>query len=170
MKSKFKLILAAVAGLIVFVALVWIFRPVSENEKIERVLHEIAAACQAKNTSNVKEVLSEDFIVKPHDNREDVLIWLRRFFFQVRELEVALAHIGHENPDLPKDSQKARVIVVAKISGTIDGQKFQGFGSNGIDTVLVSLKKIEGLWKISAAEYVKLDSQDPAAALKYFQK
>ncbi len=168
MKDK-KVWLASGVLLIVAAVLVKVlFFPVSENERINNMLYEVASAFQAKKSSAVGEYLTDDFLAFPKRDKETVITYLKRFFFQVRDLKVEIELIKHEIDKLPVDAKKTRVIVIVKVTGTINKRQFQAFGGQGADTVVLEVKKIEGKWLISLVKY--LDTSDPARAFEQLFK
>jgi hypothetical protein len=168
MKDKRVWLALAVLLIVAAVLVKVIFFPVSENQRINNMLYEVAAALQDKSTSAVAEYLTDDFLAHPKRDKETVITYLKRFFFQVRDLKVEIELIKHEIDKLPKDAKKTRVIVIVKVTGTINKQKFQAFGGQGADTVVLEVEKIDGKWLISLLKY--LDTSDPGRAFEQLFK
>lgn len=142
-----------------------LFFPANENEKIEKMLQATASAFAEKKFKAVAEFLSDDFVAEPRADKEMAVMQMKGFFFQVRDLKASIELIKHENEKLPATATEARALVVVKVAGSIDGNKFQAFGQHGADAALLSLRRIDSEWRISRARY--LDASDP---LKAFQE
>lgn len=158
--------LVAVVLLAVIVKAVF-FKP-SENEKIEKMLHQLAERFAAKDFRGVAAFLTEDSIAEPGSDKETMVTHMKGFFFQVRDLSAKIELIKHENEKLPANASQARAIVVVKVTGTIDGNRFQAFGEQGADAAMIDLRKIEENWLISRARY--LDLKDPLQAMQQFKR
>ena len=161
MKKNYVIIAVSV---ILGVFLVWLFYPLTENQKIEMTLN---AAVQAFENKNSKEVLSyatDNLQLHGVGDKEEAIMHMKGFFFKVKELKASIEHLQHENTKLPKDAKEARVIIVVKVSGSIDGSKFQSFGNSGADALTLTMKKIKGEWKVASVKY--LNTKDPLKALQ----
>lgn len=166
--KKFLQILAGLAAIILVGLIVkLVFFKANENEKIEKMLHQLAERFVAKDFRGVAEFLTDDAVAEPGADKETMVMQMKGFFFQVRDLSASIELIKHENEKLPANASQARAIVVVKVSGTIDGNKFQAFGEHGADAALVNLRKVEEKWLISRARY--LDLKDPMQAMQQFK-
>ncbi|MEW6710727.1 MAG: hypothetical protein AB1403_12950 [Candidatus Riflebacteria bacterium] len=141
-----------------------LFFPPSENEKIERMLHQAAEDFAAKKLKSVSLLLSDDFSSLPKGDKEMAEMQMKAFFFQVRDLSASIEYLKHENEKLPSVATEARVLAVVKVSGTIDGARFQAFGSHGADAVVLTLRKQNEEWRVFRARY--LDTKDPMTAFR----
>ncbi|MGM0600407.1 MAG: hypothetical protein ACQETH_11410 [Candidatus Rifleibacteriota bacterium] len=136
----------------------------TEIEKIEQVIFDAAAAFQEKDFERVADFLTDDFIALRDRDKQSIIKDLKRYFFQVRNLEVSIEIIKHENEELKSDAQKAGAVVVAKVTGTINKRKFQALGGDGADTLLLHFLKIDESWKVNKARVI--DTNNPIEALK----
>jgi hypothetical protein len=147
----------------------WMIRtvvfPESEIRKMERVLKRAAAAIEAHKATTFAGFLTADFSADPHVDRESVVGQLKRFFLQVRDLGITIDAMRPEQGNVPKTATEARILVLVRVTGTIDGQKFQAFGSQGADALLVEMRKEQGSWLIARGKH--LDVTDP---VKVFQQ
>jgi len=168
MNSKIKTILV-IAGVIV---LGWVVSlvlfPMSETAKIEEVIRQTADALGEKSAKEIASYLTQDFNVEKFADRETTLNYLKAFFFNVRDLNVNIKYIKHENDRLPPTASEARVLGVVVITGTVDGQKFQAFSGQGADTGVLTMRKIDGNWLIHSAR--PLDATDPDKAFQQLAK
>jgi hypothetical protein len=168
MSSKIKIILA----LLVVIAVAWaarqLFFPMSEVEKIEKVIRQAAKAFENKSSKEVASYLTKDFNVEKFADRETTLDYLKAFFFSARDLTVTIKHIKHENDSLPHTASEARVLGIVVITGTVDGQKFQAFSGQGADTGILTMRKIDENWLIHSA--CPLDTTDPEKAFQQLKK
>jgi ketosteroid isomerase-like protein len=165
MTNKTKIIISSFIFFIVTGSIAWlIFFPASENEKIEKVIKDTVAAFADENSKEVLSFISEDFLIEPEIDLETASRQMKVFFFQVKELNASVEYFKHENEKLPKTASEARVLVVVKVSGIIDGEKFQAFGSHGADAVLLTMRKSKGDWQVARARYI--DTENPLDALK----
>lgn len=159
-KKNLLIIVAGLIAVIVGVIMIW---PVTENARIEKNLYKLIGLIEGKKATAVVEMLAENFSAPGFNRREEILQTLRGFFFQTRDLEIKVNYLKHENDKISRDAEEARLLVVAVVSGETSGQKFQGFGKGGVDTVLITFKKQQGEWLPASARYI--DVADPAAAL-----
>jgi len=159
--NKFNLIVAVVLVITVVVLYHLIFPP-TENSRIEKNLYRLIALIESKKAAAAVEMLDEKFSAPGLNSREEVLQVLRSFFFQSRNIKIKIEYLKHENDVISRNAEEARILVVGVVTGETSGQKFQGFGKNGIDTVLITFRRHNGDWRPSAARYIKMD--DPVAA------
>ncbi|MFZ5951110.1 MAG: hypothetical protein ACOYXC_10420 [Candidatus Rifleibacteriota bacterium] len=152
--------------LVIIFLLLWgakaLLFPLNENQKIERMLHQAAEDFAGKKLKAVSGILSDDFSGVPKGDREMAEMQMKAFFFQVRDLSASIEYLKHENEKLSSVATEARLLAVVKVSGTIDGAKFQAFGSHGADAVVLTLRRQKDDWKVFRARY--LDTKDPMAA------
>lgn len=166
MKKLLYIIIFIIIILVAWVVYPLIF-PLSENQKIEQELKSAISAFQDKNRQDVLDHTVKDLKFKPHVDIDEVIMQLKGFFFQVRELKVDIQHIIHENKKLPRNAKVANVIFIVKINGKIDGQEFQSFGKQGVDAMFLKMKKVEETWKVAEIEY--LDITNPQDAFKHLK-
>jgi hypothetical protein len=168
MNSKIKTVFAILALVIIgWVARMALF-PMSETDKIEKVIRQAADAFVARSSKDVASCLTQDFNVEKFADRETTLNYLKAFFFQARDLNVNIKYIKHENDRLPATASEARVLGVVVITGMADGQKFQAFSGQGADTGVLTMRKIDGNWLIHSAR--PLDAADPDKAFQQLAK
>ncbi|PKL48905.1 MAG: hypothetical protein CVV42_07890 [Candidatus Riflebacteria bacterium HGW-Riflebacteria-2] len=168
MVSKIKTILVIlVVAVSVWLVSIVLF-PINENDRIEKVVRQAAAAFEAKSSKEVASFLTKDFKVEKFADRETTLNYLKAFFFKVRDVKVNIKYLKHEIDRLPATASEARVLGVVVITGNVDGQKFQAFSGQGADTGVLTLRKVEGSWLISAAH--PLDTADPEKAFQQLAK
>ncbi|HAE37940.1 MAG TPA: hypothetical protein DCG57_04775 [Candidatus Riflebacteria bacterium] len=164
MKDKRIILIAvvvlALAGWVVRVA----FFPPDENQKIETVIRFAAAAFAEKNSKAVGDLLTKDFSVHHAADRDSTLDYLKMFFFKVKDLDVNVKYIKHEIDQLPALATEARVLVVAVVTGVVDGQKFQAFSGQGADTAILSMRKEADRWLVFSAR--ALDTSEPEKAFE----
>jgi len=160
--SKKNMLMIVAVIIAVIVAVVFML-PVTENARIEKNLYKLIGLIEDKKATAVVEMLAENFSAPGFNSREEVLQTLRGFFFQTRNLKITVKYLKHENDRINRDAQEARVLVVAVVAGETSGQKFQGFGKGGVDTVLITFKKQQAQWLPASLRYI--DVVDPAAAL-----
>lgn len=168
MTDKRKILVAVVAlALVGWVVRVTFFPP-DENAKIETVIRFAAAAFAEKSSKAVGEFLTRDFSIHNAADRDAALDYLKMFFFKVRDLDVTIKYLKHEVDKLPASATEARVLVVAVITGVVDGQKFQAFSGQGADTAILSMRKEADRWLVSSAR--ALDTSDPEKAFEQIGK
>jgi len=168
LNSRSKTLLAIVALVIVGWMASLVLFPMSETEKIEKVIKQAANAFEAKSSKEVASYLTADFNVEKFADRETTLNYLKAFFFNVRDLSVNIKYMKHENDRLPATASEARVLGVVVINGTADGQKFQAFSGQGADTGVLTMRKVDGNWLIHSAR--PLDTADPEKAFQQLAK
>ena len=164
MKKWIKL-LVLIAALVLVWSIYSSFFPLNDKQKIESVINSASNAIEDQNLRRFSTFLSDNFTVESH-NKEQVLERLRGFFFQTKSLKVSIKYLKHENEDISPDTDKARVFLVAVVTGLINNQKFQAFGEGGADAILLSMSKANGQWLIAKANYVNIT--DPAKAFETF--
>lgn len=164
--------LKVVAAVVFLLVLGWVARlvlfPMSETDKIEKVVRQAADAFVARSSKDIASLLTKDFNVEKFADRETTLNYLKAFFFQARDLNVNIKYIKHENDRLPATASEARVLGVVVITGNVDGQKFQAFSGQGADTGVLTMRKIDGNWLIHSAS--PLDTADPEKAFQQLAK
>ena len=158
-----KIVAISVLVVLVIWFLLSLLFPLSETQKIERLVGQVVKAVEAKSIRDLRFYLSEDFSARPGGDLESVISQLRRFFFQVKDLGVSVEYLKHQSDRLPDGATSARLLVVVKVTGTINEQKFQAFGSAGADAFVTNMVKIDGKWLIESVRYV--DASDPVKAL-----
>ena len=165
MNPKLKTILVLVIVLLptMWIAKILLFPP-DENRKIENTIHAAVDAFAAKKSRAVAEFLTDDFKADRNVDKEMAEMQMKGFFFQVRDLAASIEYFKHEREKLPPVATEARILVVVKVAGTIDGNRFQAFGQHGADAALLSLRKQKDEWKIFRARYI--DTKDPLEAFK----
>ena len=167
-----KKIVWVLAGIPVLLLVGWLVKmllfPVTENQKIEQVIRNAAAAFESKSSKSVITFLTSDFPAHPQMDRESMLNYLKVFFFQARDLKVSIEHMKHEVEKLPKTAGETRVLVVAKVTGVADGQQFQAFSGKGVDAVVLSMRKVQGEWLLASVRNV--DTSDPVKAFEEILK
>ncbi|MBU1107247.1 MAG: hypothetical protein KKB51_11310 [Candidatus Riflebacteria bacterium] len=167
-----KKIVWVLAGIPVLLLVGWLVKillfPVTENQKIEQAIRNAAAVFETKNSKSLITFLTSDFPAHPQMDRESMLNYLKMFFFQARDLKVSIEHLKHEVEKLPNTASETRVLVVAKVTGVIDGQQFQAFSGKGVDAVVLTMQKLQGKWLIASARNV--DISDPGKAFEQIIK
>jgi hypothetical protein len=131
-------------------------------EQIERHLQYAAQAVEKESIVKLSDVFTAEY---RDDSGADLAFLLRQaqgFFHDSDEVSVELAGVIHDEPDPPRDAEKARAIVILRISGVTDpgGRRFSGLGGQGQDAFLVRFAKRGGDWKVASTRQLHGTSRE----------
>lgn len=153
---------------ILFLPLGWLANrvlfPLNENQKIRQILQEAVDNFAVKDRKAFLAALSDDFATIPKGDRDAAEMQLKGFFFRVRDLAASIEYLKFADEKLEKTATETRVLLLVKVTGSIEGSKFQAFGQHGADAVILTMRKINEKWLIAKAQY--LDTSDPLAAFR----
>jgi len=121
---------------------------ITEETKIERQIHKGRKAVENESILTVASLVAEDYRDKYGHDRSELLAGLRSFFQTTDGLQISITEVH-----VTVDDTGAEAFVRFSISGVLDGQRFEGLGSNGAETVWLRFTKRDGSWQVIEAAW-----------------